>query len=382
MLRYNHSLFSVLAIILLANSCSHPKSWQYDDAIWVGSHHIADRTNAYPWILKKGDIKCYLINHLGQKMDSCTATNIVKGDTLRMVNHPFEVIFQDEMKLNLYQLNDTINFPYVKGNKNWKYRAQLVRAMRTDNLHKDNVSRLLIGKTFSAVVADENPNDQLTVFQYLTFGEDSIEARFDYMYNDKLMYAEYNIQPYHLSQIDQSLFLSCQSNIENPQPIMQILEASKNELTIRSFFNGKETINTYSIMEKPKSAAIHYSNCYDGHIGEYYHNSIDVTYKQGNDFLIKKVSQNAPVDVGNGYIIVQFNINCLGRCGRPGIITMDTKYQKRSFSDALIYHILNHVMRLRDWPPSVSDADYFAYKDVHAFLMFKIENGKITDLCP
>lgn len=381
-MRFYYSYFAVFTLMLLSVSCSHPKAWQHENDIWVGSHQIADRTIPYPWIITRNGANCYLINHLGYRMDSCIVTTFDKGDTLRMINHPFEVIYKDETKLNIFQLNDTINFPFVKGNKNWKYRAQLVKALKSDKLYKDEIAKTLNGNTFVATVSDENPNDQLIVQKYLTFDGDSLQTRYDYLYNDKLMYAEYQSQPCHLSQVNNCIFLSCHSDEDNPQPIMQILEANKSKLTIRGFINGKETIDTFSSIEKPKSVAILYSNCYDGHIGEYYHNRTDVTFDQGNDFLIKMIGQDAPLDQGDGYIIIHFNINCKSQCGRPGVITMDKSYQSRTFSVAMINHILSHVMKLKDWPTSVSDQDYFVYKDVHAFLMFKIENGKITDLCP
>ena len=61
---------------------------------------------------------------------------------------------------------------------------------------------------------------------------------------------------------------------------------------------------------------------------------------------------------------------------------MDKSYQKRQFSLPLVSHILKEVMALTDWPDPVSDYKIFYYEDAHCFLMFKIENGKIVDLCP
>lgn len=363
-------------------SCSHTKSWQGINDIWIGSHQIADRTIPYPWILAKINKKWYLIDHHGVKQDSCNVGPLQKGDTLLMHNHPFSILYKDDAILNIFQLNDTINFPFVKGKMNWKYRAQLVPTLKTNNFKIDEIATTLTGKTFETKVTAENPNDQLTVEKYLTFERDTLITHFEYIYGDKVVYAEYQRQPYHFLQVNGSVFLSCNADNGNPQPIIQILDVGKNVLTIRSFFNRNEVIETMVSIEKPQAAANYYSNCFDGHIGEYYHNRTDVTFDQGNDFLIKMIGQDAPLDQGDGYIIIHFNINCKSQCGRPGVITMDKSYQSRTFSVAMINHILSHVMKLKDWPTSVSDQDYFVYKDVHAFLMFKIENGKITDLCP
>jgi hypothetical protein len=59
---------------------------------------------------------------------------------------------------------------------------------------------------------------------------------------------------------------------------------------------------------------------------------------------------------------------------------MDVKYQKTNFSFDLVNHIIGHVLQLKNWP--MIKSDFLEYKDVHAFLMFKIKNGKIIDLCP
>ncbi|MBK9744599.1 MAG: hypothetical protein IPO94_17375 [Saprospiraceae bacterium] len=38
------------------------------------------------------------------------------------------------------------------------------------------------------------------------------------------------------------------------------------------------------------------------------------------------------MDEGDGYIIVQPNVNCQSKAGRPGLIMMDKSYQKHQFS--------------------------------------------------
>ena len=94
------------------------------------------------------------------------------------------------------------------------------------------------------------------------------------------------------------------------------------------------------------------------------------------------MAQNAPtLSDENGYINVHFTINCEGKVGHIGLEQMDFKYQKTSFSYPLVNHIIGEVVKLREWP-KIKPLDGMEYKDVHAFLMFKIENGKINDLCP
>ena len=61
---------------------------------------------------------------------------------------------------------------------------------------------------------------------------------------------------------------------------------------------------------------------------------------------------------------------------------MDRNFKKMSFFKEMINHVLKKISKLKDFPSSQSQMEWLNYKDVHAFLMFKLQNGKIVDLCP
>jgi len=124
------------------------------------------------------------------------------------------------------------------------------------------------------------------------------------------------------------------------------------------------------------------SRCFDGFQGEYYHQAI--TLVKGNKYILNIVNKNPPkTDLNkNGYIIAHFNISCKGDLTDYGLIQMDRSYKKIRFSKEMVKHVFNQLSLLKDWPVENIKSSGGFYKDVHGFLMFKIENGKIIDLCP
>jgi hypothetical protein len=379
-----HVRFTILIFVFgILGSCDGVHLTRHDDNLWMGTYRVADLTIPYPYFLQKRNSKYVLHDFNGKEIDSCKhSKEIASGDTLHMVHHPFEVVYADSSRVNVFQLNDTLLFPLYEGNKNWKYRAKLIPTLMTGPLSSEDIRKSTINQTYSFTPISENPNDDLLLIKYLSFSKDSVTTRIDYYYQKEKLYSEYQRQKCHFFNIGQRVFMSCNENAENPQPLYQVLDASKNKLTMRYFISDEEIIIHCKSTAYPEDNASQYSNCYDGHVGEYYQSNPDMTYKHGNEYLINKIGKDAPQDQGDGYIVIHFNVNCRHEPGRPGIQMMDRKYQKKSFGPAIVKHILNQVMLLREWPQSESDDTTYPYKDGHAFLMFKIENGKITDLCP
>ena len=61
---------------------------------------------------------------------------------------------------------------------------------------------------------------------------------------------------------------------------------------------------------------------------------------------------------------------------------MDFEYLPTEYTYATVNHLVNQVKSLNDWPATMSSRDWMPYKDVHAFLMFKIQNGTVSDVSP
>jgi hypothetical protein len=385
-LRFFHktnTLFAMMISILIILSCQKSSKYIYDHSLFIGTYRAMDLTIPYPYFIEDSGHHVRLLNHSGRGLDSSMIKqNMAKDDTLSMHHHNFEIMYVDSSKLHLFQLDDTLHFPQYAGQKIWKYRAKMVPTIETKPLMARKIKQSLLSQTFTIDTKSENPNDYLKVTKYLTFGNDSMTTRYVYQYSDKVIFDEYQVQKYTVFNIGTKAFLSCNEIVENPQPISQVLESGHSKLVLRYFEGDEEVIVALKDVSLPHGAPKSFANCFDGHVGEYYHNTQDVTYKYGNEFLMQKIMTNAPIDHGDGYIIIHFNINCHDQMGRPGLLMMDKKYQPRTFSEPLVSHIIEQVMELKEWPSSVSEYGDYLYKDVHGFLMFKIESGKISDLCP
>ncbi len=83
----------------------------------------------------------------------------------------------------------------------------------------------------------------------------------------------------------------------------------------------------------------------------------------------------------NGFITARFIVNCYGERGEYEILEMDNKYQKTKFEQAITNKILGYVKSVNIWQKGISKSDSQA-QDYSAFITFKFENGKITEILP
>lgn len=117
--------------------------------------------------------------------------------------------------------------------------------------------------------------------------------------------------------------------------------------------------------------------CLDSRPYEYYNFEPDIKYMHGNNALLKRLIKGAPSTKGNGFITIHFAINCEGKVGRFGLEQMDTNYQSASYDSKLIKHLIQEISKITEWelPEKIQT-------DTHRFLMFKVTNGKITEVWP
>lgn len=370
----------------MAISCQQKQVQDYD--LYMGAYRILDQTIPYPFFIEKKNNTVSYYNYLGEKIDSITnIKDFSIDDTINLTQFPFKILYIEDQKLNIFPLKDSIQFPITEtGQIYWKNRSTFVKIVKDSKLTKENIQNIILGNSFQSQTISHNPNDDLKVTKEINFSSDSLTTIMSYFYEGETVWQETQTQKYHLFDLNGNIFISTTEDVSNPQHFLHIADANKNSITIKYFINDKEQLETYQKSKKTKPQnAIRYQNCFDGHQGEYYYQSIsntDVTYRKGNEYLIKKIAANAPIDQGDGYIIVHFNVNCHGKVGVPGLQQMDKKFKSKKFSAPLIKHMLAEISKLDDWPSTETSYDFITYKDVHAFLMFKIENGKITDLCP
>lgn len=243
-----------------------------------------------------------------------------------------------------------------------------------------NTSEVLLNKTFETKIDKtfSSPNSDLQIKKSYTFSKDSLLIVHNYFLENKLMYAEKELVPYELFEKNNSLFLEIKQSKENDtKRLYQIIKLNKNTLSLVYYDQREKITETFkksTLKDIPKKE---FSVCLDTHPKEYYNG--DYTYTKGNNYILSKIGKNAPSAKGNGYITIHFTINCNKKIGRFGVEQMDRFYKPATHNLDLIKHLINEIALLKDWPDFVRNS---TQHDIHAFLMFKIKDGKIVDLCP
>lgn len=298
---------------------------------------------------------------------------IIKGDTLPFyfaeIDMDFNLIFQ--------QRKNQGKLKFSLKNKRNISEYQFHKPIKTPKWSQDEVLKTLTKGAFTTNInKTKSPNSDLEIKKTLRFTEDSLTTHYAYYFENELLHQEQHTKSFSLTQKGNATFFSEKSEApENPHTLYQISALGNDNFSLYYFNDQKEIIETYTLEEHSVlENTISYSKCSEMRPLEYY--SGKFKYLKGNDYIIDKISKNAPKASGNGYINVHFIINCNNQIGMFGLEQMDRTYLSTSFEPALVKHIVQETLKLKDWPKKEYP------RDIHAFLMFKIENGKITDLCP
>ncbi|WP_179317781.1 hypothetical protein [Winogradskyella undariae] len=381
---------SFITLVFLT-SCSDKQN--ISSEMYIGTYRIMDQMVPYPFIIQQKKDTIYLYNNKGNSIDKITNTSINKNKSLNFQEKHLKIIQKEDDEFLAFDLLDTTNFKTFKnGNPSPKNSAKFKKIKSENKLDLQKVKKE-IGKFIWKydVVEDENsnPNNDLEIEKLFYFKNDSLNIITNYYYQGLKTISEYETKSYNIFVIDNIYFLSLQKESSNPQPIYQIVRYDSNKIELRDFSSRvskniifhKESISVIDYTELAKNSSI-YSNCFDGYQGEYYFGD-DVTFNKGNEYIINYVNENIPKNETNsGYLIVHFNINCSGKVGNFGLIQMNRDFKATAFSKEFVNHTINKVSKLEEFPASNSQLEWLNYKDVHAFLMFKINNGKIVDVCP
>lgn len=383
-------IYTVLFAFILLSSCDNKT--KNETTFFIGAYRIIDQMVPYPYVIKQSTDSIYLFNNKGMLIEKTKNNGIDNKQIIKFKTKHLKVVNNRGENFYVFDLSDSLTFkPFKNGKPNPKNCAKFTKIQHNiiDIEQLNNDLKNSIWKY--NVVEDENsnPNKDLEIKQTIQFKRDSVTFLTDYYYQGVKTVSEHEKKAYAIFNIDGFYFFSFQKEKSNPQPIYQIIDYNSERFELKDFSSKeiknisfyKDSISSENYTESIENSS-YYSNCFDGYQGEYYFGE-DVTYNKGNEYLIDYVKTDAPKkDIKSGYIIVHFNINCSGNVGRFGLIQMDRDYKKTLFSKELVKHIFNKVKTLNDFPSSYSQMEWLDYKDVHAFLMFKIHNGKIVDLCP
>ncbi len=119
----------------------------------------------------------------------------------------------------------------------------------------------------------------------------------------------------------------------------------------------------------------------DDQIIQYFNDGKSVQYKGGKPIIEATFfSAYTPVDITqSGFIRIRFVVNCLGKTGRFRLLSSDLNYQPYPFTPEITDQLLQITKSMKDWQPKTwkgMQIDYYQY------LVFKIENGKLTHILP
>lgn len=370
-------VFSILLLFLIFSSCKNEP--ELDEDLWVGSIRVLDRNIPFPFLIERTEMGLYLIDHKNKVLDSTTEhrARYEAMDTIKMQDHQFLVVKGLPSPI-LFDIKDSLNFPYLHP----LYTTSFVKAENSKAIDISSFKEDLQANTYQNEVESAHfatPNRDLKVVKTLKFSEDRLQTFYTYYYQNAVVYSEKEEAEYHIFERKGKVFLSEGQEQANSQNLYQVSEVGVESFIIKTFRDFEETTEYFKISKKteiPTKTRV-FERCMEGQPGEYSHD--DTTYSKGNEYLIRSISENAPEATGDGYITVHFTINCKGKMGHLGLEQMDRNFQSTSFELALVQHIISEVMDLKDWPEFKPD---LFYKDIHSFLMFRIKNGKITDLCP
>ncbi|QAA81852.1 hypothetical protein EI546_09025 [Aequorivita sp. H23M31] len=380
-----------ILVALVLCSCGDKKI--EDSQMFVGAYRMMDQLVPYPYIFQQKKDSVFLFDNTGNLIDKIVSKGIEDTTGIQFEKHHFKILKIKENGFFAYNLLDTLNFQQFKnGIISPKSVAKFEKLAAVKKLDIEEIQNKIGNSIWNYdVIEDENsnPNEDLKIKQLLHFRNDSLNIITEYYYEGLKTVSEYETKAYHIFQIDQNYFLSFQKEVDNPQPIYQIIGADSQTVGLRDFSSReiknikfvKDSTSTEYFKDLIKNTA-QYSKCFDGYQGEYYYGD-DVTYKKGNNYIVEYVNIDAPKnDMKSGYIIIHYTVNCRGNLGNFGLIQMNRDFKKTSFKKEMVNHLLNKVSLLNDFPSSVSEKEWLKYKDVHGFLMFKLEKGKIVDLCP
>lgn len=114
---------------------------------------------------------------------------------------------------------------------------------------------------------------------------------------------------------------------------------------------------------------------------QYFNDGTGVQYKGGKfilDSLFFSTYRSVKVNQ-SGLIRIRFVVNCQGQTGRFRLLSSDLNYQPFQFSTEITDQLLRITKYMDGWQPKIwkeSKVDYYQY------LIFKIENGKLTHILP
>ena len=357
---------NLIYIILFTFTLISCKSQQAaeDKELYVSGYYLEDYNIPY-------------VNFIYLENDSITLLNENLKEEKQLA---IKEIIKEDIKTSFVINNNKISIIQQHLTNNQKSDYHYFKA-QPDELSKASFAEKFLNKTFSTNIPKtlSSPNSDFDIVKSVVFQQDSVHIYYEYYYDDIKIYAEKESQSISYIEIYHRLFVSVNSETGISRAFQIV--PTKNTFELISYGENKANIEKYQPTATIDSTTYNnFTTCSDARPAEYYHKNIG--QKKGNQYLLREIQKNAPESGSdNGYITVHFTINCHQDVGRFGLEQMDRKYSSTKFNPELVKHLVNYIAELNEWE-NVEQDNLIGYQDIHSFYMFKIENGKITDICP
>jgi len=116
-------------------------------------------------------------------------------------------------------------------------------------------------------------------------------------------------------------------------------------------------------------------------VQQYFHFGQGLQYEGEKTALCKRFKEAyRPVETAqSGWIRIRFIVNCQGQAGRYRMIGSDLDYQEQIFDERITDQLLKIAKSLDGWAVLSKDGKR---RDYYQYLIFKINNGDLTDILP
>jgi hypothetical protein len=128
--------------------------------------------------------------------------------------------------------------------------------------------------------------------------------------------------------------------------------------------------------------------CGNGYGYQYFNDEKGIMYegeKKAIEIEFKEKYQSKNVKKENGSIRIRFLVNCKGQTDRFRIIGMDNNFQEKTFDTSITDQLVSISKSLKGWKYkefySHANKQYVPY-DYYQYLIFKINDGQITEILP
>lgn len=333
--------------------------------LYVAGYRNEDFNTAYLQFIKKNNDSLYFFSNDESGYNAMSLHSFEK-DTLDL---KIKLITTDS-KIALYYTSDEYkqDYHYFKV-ENAEFTIDQVREIKGKRYTTELDKVAMI------------PNRDLKIQREIYFLDSSnVEITHTYTLNNTILFTEKEIKNIAFQLLDNKVFFSFydgELNLNNRW--YQLTNLQKDKFSFVHYAETKKIVDVYTL-NSAKNSEINTSNfkmCWDNRPKEYYNFDPEISYTHGNNALLKRLIKDTPTTKGNGFITIHFAINCERKVGRFGLEQMDTKYQSASYDPKLIKHLITKISKIIEWnlPEKIQT-------DTHRFLMFKVTNGKITEVWP